>query len=635
MTVVDNLLISSPTLQEFLVDKFGNPLVNGVVTLTEDTSRLVLKNWYYQTGSPGSYTFVALNNPMTLSSAGSILDPSGNDTIPFFYPYDETSGSANPPVQKYYISVTDSQGNLQFNRQDFPYDLSTNAGGGGTTQVPTFENIVVNNEFWRNVGTVTGTPNALNGTVLAPSQHDGFRMSDIQYVASGASGTDTIAFTQFAAGSQTLTGDVTPEWYIDFTSTASAASRIIQIPLSLHLLTLGGLTNCTVTIQGQSASLNNSIELAILADYGTNGATPSASILGTIVLPSTWGKSTITFTMPNSSALVSPVGDDAFYLQIILPAGVTNLQIAKPSVYLSADVPTNNFSSYDVIDAVINSPRTGDIRTSLNAFSPYGWVPANDGSIALTSGGTTRNNADVWQLYELLWNGVNNTFAPVAGGRGVSAYADFTGNKAMTLPLMLGRSLLGLPPASTTTYAKTAPAWSASTGNFTVSSTLLFYVGAPIYLTGTMPAGGPFVANTIYYAVIDPNQVDVTHIQLASTYANALAGIIINDVASTTIGSNIIINFSLAGTIGESAHNQLLNELVAHVHPPGIGGNFITSGGAGAAFDPTTAGTPWNATSTATGPNAYANYGNIVNSTNQQKFNIVQPSTYLNVFLKL
>ena len=31
MTVIDNLLIASPTLQNALVDKFGNPLVNGVV----------------------------------------------------------------------------------------------------------------------------------------------------------------------------------------------------------------------------------------------------------------------------------------------------------------------------------------------------------------------------------------------------------------------------------------------------------------------------------------------------------------------------------------------------------------------------------------------------------------------------
>jgi len=119
-----------------------------------------------------------------------------------------------------------------------------------------------------------------------------------------------------------------------------------------------------------------------------------------------------------------------------------SLNFTRPSIYLTNDVPMNSFETYDQVDAVINSPRTGDIRTSMNAFSPWGWVPANDGTIGNTgSGATTRANTDTWQLYNLLWSAVSQTWAPVTGGRGANAYADFTANKPMALPKALGRAI--------------------------------------------------------------------------------------------------------------------------------------------------------------------------------------------------
>jgi microcystin-dependent protein len=46
-------------------------------------------------------------------------------------------------------------------------------------------------------------------------------------------------------------------------------------------------------------------------------------------------------------------------------------------------------------------------------------------------------------LYKTLWDAVSNTYAPVTGGRGATAQADFIANKALMLPLSLGRSLAG------------------------------------------------------------------------------------------------------------------------------------------------------------------------------------------------
>lgn len=85
---------------------------------------------------------------------------------------------------------------------------------------------------------------------------------------------------------------------------------------------------------------------------------------------------------------------------------------------------------------------TGDAKLTWKTAPDTGWIMANDGSIGdATSGATNRANADTAALYALLWAGCSNAVAPVAGGRGANAAADFAAHKALTLPRHLGRSL--------------------------------------------------------------------------------------------------------------------------------------------------------------------------------------------------
>lgn len=85
---------------------------------------------------------------------------------------------------------------------------------------------------------------------------------------------------------------------------------------------------------------------------------------------------------------------------------------------------------------------TGDVKITYKTSADAGWIMANDGSIGSAgSGATTRANADTEALYTLLYNNVTDTHAPVAGGRGANAAADFAANKALTLPKNLGRAI--------------------------------------------------------------------------------------------------------------------------------------------------------------------------------------------------
>ena len=76
------------------------------------------------------------------------------------------------------------------------------------------------------------------------------------------------------------------------------------------------------------------------------------------------------------------------------------------------------------------------------SYVPTGWIMMNDGTIGnAASGATTRANADTQALYEMIWNSVIDTWAPVSGGRGGTSLIDFNNNKTITLTRQLGRAL--------------------------------------------------------------------------------------------------------------------------------------------------------------------------------------------------
>lgn len=473
MAINTNLLVAAPMLQDYFVDKtLGTPLANGVVTLYQDTARQIYKNWYYQTGVPGSYTFVPLDNPLHLSSVGTIQDPFGNDVIPFFYPYDETSTDNIP--QPYYITVdsVDSNGAIatrQFTRENFPF-LGQNASPVVTG--PTLDNLIVNGEYWRNISSV----NVSNATaqLLAPSQHEGYTNPDINWIKDITGATDAIAFLPMT---EELDDDITPEFYLNAECTAvqpGETVKCVQYPISLHVATLQNVAaSVVIHAQNVSGNTNNYLDLYIYQFLGTGALSQPAPILiQRILLNNTFQKFVIPFIFPNAAGLsLGGGGDDALFLRVQYPlASLFQINHTKPQIYLSNTVPDNSFQTYDSIASVINSPRTGSVKITMNSFNDdsngFGWVVMNDGSIgSSSSAATTRNNADTWPLYNVLWNSVADTYAPVSGGRGANAYADFSANKTLGLTKQLGRLLAGMGAPSSGDNVGTSWALGQTTGN--------------------------------------------------------------------------------------------------------------------------------------------------------------------------
>jgi len=84
--------------------------------------------------------------------------------------------------------------------------------------------------------------------------------------------------------------------------------------------------------------------------------------------------------------------------------------------------------------------RTGDIKPTLNG-GEAGWLPLMyDGYIGSpTSGANLRAAADCEALFKLIWASIDQGAAPVLGGRGASANADWAANKRIQLPRFAGR----------------------------------------------------------------------------------------------------------------------------------------------------------------------------------------------------
>lgn len=87
---------------------------------------------------------------------------------------------------------------------------------------------------------------------------------------------------------------------------------------------------------------------------------------------------------------------------------------------------------------------TGDLKLTLKAAPDTGWVFLDGKSIGnASSSATAAASAAAEGLFTLLWNNLADSLAPVSGGRGANAAADFAANKRLTLPDTRGRALSG------------------------------------------------------------------------------------------------------------------------------------------------------------------------------------------------
>lgn len=649
MPMNPQLLVAADMLQDYIVDKdTGFPLANGEISLHIDTARTFYKNWYYQTGVPGNYNYIPLDNPLHLSSVGTIQDPNGNDVIPFYYPFDESS--VQQTAQAYYITVysTDNAGNravLQFTRENFPAVAEVVPGPG--VNLSTLRNYIVNNVYWHNLsGTKPITLTTVLNQVIAPSQHDGYTNGDIRFIKNIAGSADIISF-QPITQSWDLFGidDVpTPETSLNFTSdgaTSNETQKCVQYPISLHVSTLQSTTVTVIVYAQNVAGAGNAFFSLKYYQFLGSGAVSqplpqTIPMASQVPLSNDWGRFIFTFDLPALPGLSSlgPGGDDALFLQFEYPHSVAcAINHTKPQLYIGSIAADNDFDTYDQVNSIICSPRTGDVRIALNYHQPFGWVAANDGSIGNSGAtvspniATTRANSDTWPLYNFIWNNVLNFWAPMidGGSRGSSSIEDFSANRAMALTKIMGRVLAGLNPLTpslkpqTITISNYDPAGNKFLLN--IGSSALYPTGTPVVLTAITGGLSGVNITTVYYVI----NVDATHIELSLSEDFSNLGLAVD------LGSNGFASMSsaLGAYFGEGLHSLNVMEIAAHTHKYTALG--MSSG------SPFQSGTDIATMSIDTGSTGGAGSSTSMGTSGAQTtaHNTMQPTSFMNIYLKL
>lgn len=436
MTISYNL---RPNPIWYIADLVGRPLAAGKMYTKSNLNKSVDKAVY--TDPAGAFPWT---NPIIFAENGS--------QGPFYFEFDSDN-----PDELYYLEVYDENDALVWTIDNF--SGGGGSGGGNITTTIDTTNYIVNGQFWRNIGT-SGPPLA-GDILLAPGAHSGFsfNQTDIRFHKDNLSATDRIRFLPFfPTDTNALTGDVTPEYYLDYECSVAGVGeteKYVEIPITSQVQNLQN-QDVTIVIWAKSFTGTPQLGVSQRTFYGDGtGASPQDLIpittltLGTV----NWTKHVIqTTTTAIAGKSIGTCGNSAYFLRFSYPLDAA-LQIGftKPALYLGHITPDEAFDTHDQTDAIISSPHTGDIRISYNGQNNFGWLAMNDGTIgSATSGATSRANIDTFPLYAMLYVNVIDTYAPVSGGRTApgttfaNAVTDFGLNKPLALTKSLGRAMAGI-----------------------------------------------------------------------------------------------------------------------------------------------------------------------------------------------
>lgn len=155
----------------------------------------------------------------------------------------------------------------------------------------------------------------------------------------------------------------------------------------------------------------------------------------------TAGNSIVCFAGFTSTAAVTlnvnGLGATSIYIQSAgstIAAGANSIVVGQPLLLV-----------YDGTHLVLTNPApTIEITMGLTPTPPVGKLLINGDSVGSTTSGATFAAIIYQTVYAYWWNNVLDADAPVAGGRGANAAADFAANKALTMPDWANRSPYGV-----------------------------------------------------------------------------------------------------------------------------------------------------------------------------------------------
>lgn len=204
------------------------------------------------------------------------------------------------------------------------------------------------------------------------------------------------------------------------------------------LVTTGSGTAYAVTSNAAHAALaDQSLIVAEIHTDSTGAATLAVDGLAAkdIVLPG--GTAIAAGTLQAGAIAVFAWESDAD--NYILVAGATPLATGTAE----GEVPA--LDAGGGLDSAIHGSAVpvGAVVDYIGTAAPAGWLSLNGDSIGSAASAADQASDDYENLFTLFWNAMADAQAPVSGGRGASAAADWAANKTLTLPDARGRGTIG------------------------------------------------------------------------------------------------------------------------------------------------------------------------------------------------
>ena len=272
------------------------------------------------------------------------------------------------------------------------------------------------------------------------------------------------------------------------------------------------------------------------------------------------------------------------------------------SVIQSVTYPSTTW--YSLVDNNTTNPDSGgdnwittgdgsrnDMKWRPTSEAIPGWIIANGTTIGSASSSASQLAATKCaNVYAWLWNNFSNTLCPVTGGRGASASADFSANKAIGVLDMRGISPVGADTmgGSTTTKLSGVPVTTGGLSVATATSCTIAAATATQIEAGQVPAiltvGGTLTGTWAPGVTVIGSGVS------AGTVIVSQASGITGGAGTYNLNQSVSVSSSTAMTaytaqspgavIGENTHVSTVQETAAHTHVQGVtGGNLAVGGG--------------------------------------------------------
>jgi hypothetical protein len=169
----------------------------------------------------------------------------------------------------------------------------------------------------------------------------------------------------------------------------------------------------------------------------------SSTLYGTITASSYSNPSTTVTVALDSGSLTGALSSVS--VGILTPANVAIPTVAVANGGTGATTAAAARANLDAVasgDLAAAVP-VGVVHSYLGSSAPSGWLMLNGDTLGDASSGATQADNSYSVLFQLLWNGMADAQAPVVGGRGASAAADWVAHKKITLPDARGRAVVG------------------------------------------------------------------------------------------------------------------------------------------------------------------------------------------------